>query len=93
MDTFENSDSARSGKALRELHVTLLAGSFPLRLGGVLENVEVAWESYGELNSRKDNAILICHAISGDSHVTRHSDEDDPGWWEELVGPGKAIDT
>ena len=42
---------------------------------------------------RSDNAVLICHAISGDSHVARHNDEDDPGWWDIVVGPGKPIDT
>ncbi len=44
------------------------------------------------LSPEGDNAVLICHALSGDSHVARHDDDDDPGWWELLVGPGRPID-
>jgi homoserine O-acetyltransferase len=66
---------------------------FGLESGGTLPNVTVAFETYGQLNEAADNAILICHAISGDSHVARHNAEDDPGWWDILVGPGKPVDT
>jgi homoserine O-acetyltransferase len=64
-----------------------------LELGGGLPDVTVAYESYGQLNAARDNAILICHAISGDSHVARHDEQDDPGWWDILIGPGKPVDT
>ena len=64
-----------------------------LELGGQLADVTVAYETYGELNAARDNAVLVCHAISGDSHVAQHDAEDDPGWWDIAVGPGKAIDT
>ncbi|MCH7945547.1 MAG: homoserine O-acetyltransferase, partial [Armatimonadetes bacterium] len=50
-----------------------------------LPSVTVAYETWGELSPRKDNAILVCHALSGDSHAV--------GWWERLVGPGRAVDT
>jgi homoserine O-acetyltransferase len=64
-----------------------------LEKGGCLPGVTVAYETYGQLNTARDNAILICHALSGDSHVARHDDADDLGWWDIMVGPGKAIDT
>ena len=64
-----------------------------LELGGRLADVTVAYETYGQLNAARDNAVLVCHAISGDSHVARHDEQDDPGWWDIAVGPGKAIDT
>jgi methionine biosynthesis protein MetW len=64
-----------------------------LELGGRIEEVTVAYETYGRLNKERDNAIFVCHALSGDSHIARHDPEDDPGWWDIMVGPGKAIDT
>ena len=73
-------------------HVTF-HGPLVLEQGGRLPEVTVAYETYGRLNPQRDNAVLICHALSGDSHVARHDDDDDPGWWDIVVGPGKAIDT
>ena len=64
-----------------------------LRQGGTLPAVEVAYETYGTLDEDRSNAVLICHAISGDSHPARHEESDEPGWWEGLIGPGKAVDT
>ena len=66
-----------------------------LRCGTKLGPVDVAYETYGELTPERDNAILICHALSGDAHVAgRHSPDDPkPGWWDIMVGPGKPIDT
>jgi homoserine O-acetyltransferase len=59
----------------------------------MLPGIEVAYETYGTLNEDRSNAVLICHAISGDSHLAQHDEHDEPGWWDGLVGPGKAVDT
>lgn len=66
-----------------------------LESGARLGPVTIAYETCGELNQDKSNAILICHALSGDSHVAGYYKEDDqqPGWWDIMVGPGKGIDT
>jgi homoserine O-acetyltransferase len=68
---------------------------FALDGGKVLSSVSIAYESWGTLNEDATNAILICHAWTGDSHVSGAAEEGHPtpGWWEGVVGPGKAIDT
>jgi homoserine O-acetyltransferase/O-succinyltransferase len=77
--------------------VQLCAPPTPLKLesGKTIGPVQVAYETYGTLSPRRDNAIFICHALTGDAHVAgRHSaDEKKPGWWDGFVGPGKGIDT
>jgi homoserine O-acetyltransferase len=69
----------------------------PLQLdcGRTLSSYDLIVETYGELNADKSNAVLICHALSGDHHAAGyHSMEDrKPGWWDTAIGPGKAIDT
>jgi len=72
-----------------------LPGRFPLEGGRWLDDLTVAYETYGSLNARRDNAILLCHALSGDAHAAGYLDERDrrPGWWDTMVGPGKAFDT
>lgn len=66
-----------------------------LQSGAVLPQYHLAYETYGELNASKSNAVLICHALSGNHHVAgRYSAEDKyPGWWDNLVGPGRPLDT
>jgi len=66
-----------------------------LESGARLGPVTIAYETCGQLNEEKSNAILICHALSGDSHVAGYYHEEDPkpGWWDIMVGPGKGIDT
>jgi homoserine O-acetyltransferase len=63
--------------------------------GTTLPKVNIGWESYGTLNERKDNVILITHYFSGTSHAAGKYKADDalPGYWDELIGPGKALDT
>lgn len=66
-----------------------------LESGQTLGPITVAYETYGQLNADKSNAILICHALSGDAHAAFWHSEDDrkPGWWDVMIGPGKAFDT
>ncbi len=63
--------------------------------GKTLQQVTIAYETWGELNSNKSNAILLCHAWTGDSHAAGSAQDGQPtpGWWDGLVGPGCAIDT
>lgn len=68
----------------------------PLALvsGVLLPQYDLRFETYGELNAQRNNAILICHALSGDHHVAGyHEGDDKPGWWNDYIGPGKPIDT
>ncbi len=92
-DPLASSDSIRHAKALRHAHAVTFNEAFALERGGALGEVQVVFETYGKPSPANDNAILICHALSGDSHVARHDDADDPGWWDLVVGPGKVIDT
>lgn len=69
--------------------------SYTTQGGRTLKNLKVGWESYGTLNADKSNAILICHFFSGNSHAAGQYDTRDaaPGYWDAIIGPGKAIDT
>lgn len=67
----------------------------PLTCGRTLPEYELVFETYGELNADASNAVLICHALSGHHHAAGYHSMDDrkPGWWDNAIGPGKAIDT
>src|ERR1700690_2931702 len=68
--------------------------SLTLDCGETLAPVEVAYETYGQLNAARSNAICICHALTGDAHAAGISHADGkPGWWDSMIGPGKAFDT
>ena len=76
--------------------VVLFTDNDPLVLasGRTLGPVEVAYETYGTLSPERDNAIFVCHALTGDAHVAgHHGDPERVGWWDNLVGPGKPLDT
>ncbi len=75
-------------------HVLDLAAPLALDGGQRLEQVRMAYETYGTLAPDHGNAILVCHALTGDQHVASpHPITGKPGWWERMVGPGKPIDT
>jgi homoserine O-acetyltransferase len=72
---------------------TVRIGELALDSGETLRDVEVAYESYGRLNERKSNAVLIVHAFTGDAHAGGLDADETPGWWSSMIGPGKAFDT
>ncbi|MBZ0274184.1 homoserine O-acetyltransferase [bacterium] len=102
---YDPPDSPTSVGWTKPMRVRLADESNPLPLdaGVSLSPVDVEYETYGALNEARDNAILVCHALSGDAHAAgwcRDADADDrpwrktrPGWWDGLVGPGKPFDT
>ena len=102
---FDPPDSLRSVGMTIARHIRLADAEHPfvLEYGGVLPEVEVEYEAYGELSETGDNVILICHALSGDAHVAGWDAQaaqtgrtwrlTHPGWWDACIGPGKAIDT
>lgn len=68
---------------------------FVLEGGGVLHGLSIAYETWGELNSDRSNAVLVCHALTGDAHAAGRSEVGQPtaGWWDPLIGPGRPLDT
>ncbi|MBP7972414.1 MAG: homoserine O-acetyltransferase [Candidatus Nanopelagicales bacterium] len=70
-------------------------GSLDLDLGGYLPQVDVAYETWGELSPARDNAVLVLHALTADSHVVGTDGPGQPteGWWQDIVGPGRPLDT
>ncbi len=88
---------AGSAGIVRTKHVTFdgPGGGLALEGGGRLWPITIAYETYGTLSDARDNAIMVFHALSGDAHVAgRHSANDRrAGWWDVLIGPGKALDT
>lgn len=69
--------------------------SLPLQNGTQLDAYDLMVETYGTLNAKRDNAVLICHALNASHHVAGYSQDDheDVGWWDNMVGPGKPLDT
>src|SRR4026207_19629 len=69
----------------------------PIRLrgGAELPSYEIAYETYGELNAARSNAVLVCHALNASHHVAGYYEDErsNIGWWDNLVGPGKPLDT
>ena len=90
--TFASAERHESGMVVKIQKAQF--DSITLDCGETLSPVEVAYETYGELNNDRGNAILIEHAFSGDAHAAGISAEDGkPGWWDNMIGPGKGFDT
>jgi len=78
-----------------ETKISHFTEALTLECGKTLSEYDIAYETYGELNADASNAILICHALSGDQHAAGYNSMDDkkPGWWDSAIGPGKVVDT
>ncbi len=93
---FDGASQARSEADTPSSHVMRFGADQPLRLdsGQSIAPLQIAYQTYGTLNADRSNAILVCHALTGDQHVASDNPvTGKPGWWETVVGPGKPIDT
>ena len=75
-----------------KVHTEKLTFDEPIKLesGSILSRFELMVETYGELNQSKDNAVLVCHAFSGNHHAAGiKTEEDKPGWWDQIIGDGQ----
>jgi homoserine O-acetyltransferase len=90
-------DSALTSKSVGIVTPQRAAFSEPLTLksGAVVEEYELVYETYGQLNAERSNAVLVCHALNAAHHVAGHyaDDPDNVGWWDNMIGPGKPVDT
>ena len=95
-DRQETGAPAREADAPRDSLLARFGADLPLRLdaGVSLSPFQIAYKTYGTLNAQRSNAVLICHALTGDQHVASvHPVTKKSGWWETLIGPGRPIDT
>ena len=92
MTTLHTAQQGRALAAPDGVVRSLSLGPFTCETGGYLPEITLAYETWGTLNDDGSNAVLIQHALTGSSHVAR-GDSTEDGWWDQLVGPGKTIDT
>jgi homoserine O-acetyltransferase/O-succinyltransferase len=96
---FSGGENTTTAKSLEKVETHSYAFACPpeelkLDSGEKLGPVTLAYETYGKLNAEKSNAVLVLHALSGDAHATGlHEDDASPGWWNNLIGSGKGLDT
>jgi homoserine O-acetyltransferase len=90
-----NNTHAQSSVGIVESKTAFFDDPLFLKSGEVLKEYSLAYETYGVLNANGNNAVLICHALSGSHHAAGYYSEADtkPGWWDTMIGPGKPIDT
>jgi homoserine O-acetyltransferase len=90
-----SSSIAKNSVGLVAPHTHHFAEPIMLACGRELRDYDIVYETYGELNAERSNAVLICHALSGHHHAAGYHSLDDkkPGWWDDYIGPGKPVDT
>jgi len=88
-----STDDIRSDEPLAHAQTVWFDEPLALERGGELPRIRCCYETWGTLNADASNAVLACHAVSGDSHAARHDEADQAGWWDGLIGPGLPIDT
>lgn len=88
-------DAIKNSVGIIEPQIVDIKRPLKLKCGEELPSFTLKYETYGKLNPQKNNAILVCHALSGNHHAAGYNSttDDKPGWWDELIGPGKAVDT
>lgn len=89
--TVHSAEAAPAGDAARRL--LSLPGTFAMHLGGELRDVQIAYETWGKLAPAKDNVLLLFTGLSPSAHAASSPADPTPGWWEEMLGPGKPLDT
>ena len=87
--------SGNQAKVVRKGATNFLCVEEPFRFysGGVIPAVDIAYETWGELNADRSNGVMILTGLSPDAHAASSADNPEDGWWEPMVGPGKPIDT
>lgn len=91
---FDKKDKKSVGTVETKYYNSPRGEEFVLENGAKLPELKIAYETYGRLNRRRTNAVLICHALSGDAHAAGfHKGKKKPGWWDDMIGPEKAFDT
>ena len=87
------SRNRRDLRPMSEALTVALPDPFPLYRGGVLHQARIAYESWGQLNAARDNAILLFTGLSPSAHAAASGHDPSPGWWQRMIGPGRALDT
>ena len=92
--TYMSQTHTSQAEVLRPAPQTLhFSEPLPLQSGASLRDYTLMYETYGTLNAARDNAVLICHALNASHHVAGMYENGDAGWWDNMVGPGKPVDT
>src|SRR5919106_1300701 len=95
MDTAANNAPANRSVGIVTPRLARFTEPLRLKSGAVMDEYELAYETYGTLNADGSNAVLICHALNASHHVAgRYADDPtNVGWWDNMIGPGKPVDT